>query len=136
MNLGSIPVPVHGFRGSARVARRPSVKSIETVRHLPGSLADDGAKPATIARRLVVISQAPRRGPAFAHCLVISTAQARGHPAQHRHRPTGKGAANVDELKLIVSVVPDAFRSAWESGLAVGRAVAGKVIKYAMNNGA
>ena len=38
MKCGSRPAPVHGLRGSSRVARRPSVKSIET-RAAPASKA-------------------------------------------------------------------------------------------------
>ena len=30
MKCGSSPAPVHGLRGSSRVARRPSVKSTDT----------------------------------------------------------------------------------------------------------
>jgi len=38
MKCGSSPAPVHGLRGSSRVARRPSVKSIDT-RAAPASNA-------------------------------------------------------------------------------------------------
>src|SRR5207302_6414877 len=83
--------------------------SDETVAGYLAELADAGLKAATIARRLVVISQAHRA--ADLPSPTTSSVVRRTHAGIRRSIGTaqlGKAPAKVDDLKLMLGVLPDA----------------------------
>lgn len=86
----------------------PLPASEQTVAAYLAALADGGARAATIARRLVVISQAHRA--ADLPSPTTSSLVRRTHAGIRRSIGTaqlGKAPAKVDELKLMLSVLPE-----------------------------